>query len=457
MAPSLLRRRLAAAAVRDRLDDALRRADDRVQAARRSSASWAPTRSLAASCELALRGARELVGTPETLGAEWMLFHALGVAAAARAQRARAAPAPPAPRCAAAAVAGPAPRPDAAWTERGERRSPRRSRRCAGPCPTTRPQRINLLIPTIDLRHFFGGYIAKFNLARRLAERGLRVRIVTVDPVGPLPPDWQRRLESYEGLEGLFDRVEVAFGRESAGLEISRDDRFIATTWWTAHIAARTATGDADRFLYLIQEYEPFTFPMGTYAALAAQSYDFPHFALFSSELLRGYFRAHGSACTRPERRGRRAPRRHSRTRSRRSGRRRPAELAAQDPRRLLFYARPEPPRGAQHVRARRAGARARAAPTALLRDGWELHGIGTVERARADLAGRRRHARAAARAPTSAPTRRCSRARRRAGADVHAAPEPRPDRDGVGGDARGHQQLREQDRRARWRRSRRT
>ncbi len=48
------------------------------------------------------------------------------------------------------------------------------------------PRRINLLIPTIDLEHFFGGYIAKFSLARRLAERGWRVRIVTVDPVGPL-------------------------------------------------------------------------------------------------------------------------------------------------------------------------------------------------------------------------------------------------------------------------------
>ena len=43
------------------------------------------------------------------------------------------------------------------------------------------PQRVNLLVPTIDLEHFFGGYIAKLNLARRLADRGLRVRLVTVD------------------------------------------------------------------------------------------------------------------------------------------------------------------------------------------------------------------------------------------------------------------------------------
>ena len=46
------------------------------------------------------------------------------------------------------------------------------------------PRRVNLLIPSIDLQHFFGGYIGKFNLARRLAARGERVRIVTVDPVG---------------------------------------------------------------------------------------------------------------------------------------------------------------------------------------------------------------------------------------------------------------------------------
>ena len=32
---------------------------------------------------------------------------------------------------------------------------------------------------------------------------------------------------------------------------------------------------------------------MGTYAALAEQSYELPHAALFSSELLRDYFRRH--------------------------------------------------------------------------------------------------------------------------------------------------------------------
>ena len=98
------------------------------------------------------------------------------------------------------------------------------------------PVRVNLLVPTIDLAHLFGGYIAKFNLARRLAERGHRVRIVTVDPVGPLPRDWRRQLESYAGLEGLLDTVEVTFGRESpvsrsTGATTSSPPRGGAHTW----------------------------------------------------------------------------------------------------------------------------------------------------------------------------------------------------------------------------------
>ena len=87
------------------------------------------------------------------------------------------------------------------------------------------PERVNLLVPTIDLEHFFGGYIAKLNLARRLADRGLRVRLVTVDPTPPLPRSWRRQVESYSGLTGLFDRLEVAFGREQAPLEVSNEDR----------------------------------------------------------------------------------------------------------------------------------------------------------------------------------------------------------------------------------------
>jgi hypothetical protein len=242
------------------------------------------------------------------------------------------------------------------------------------------PRRINILIPTIDLAHFFGGYIGKLNLARRLAERGARVRVLTVDPVGPLPRSWKATIESYSGLAGLFEAVEVEFGRESSGIEVSRSDSFIATTWWTAYVAHDAVSYlGRGRFLYLIQEYEPFTFPMGTLAALANDSYRFPHSAVFSTELLRNYFRRHqlgvyaagaavGDAVSvafenaitpvRPP----------------------PASaLAARDRRKLLFYARPEP-HAARNMFELGALALSRAVGQGVLGSDWELYGIGTVE-----------------------------------------------------------------------------
>ncbi len=242
------------------------------------------------------------------------------------------------------------------------------------------PDRINLLVPTIDLRHFFGGYITKLNLARRLLDRGLRVRLVTVDQTPPLPRSWRRSVESYSGLEGLFDRLEVAFGREGGPLAVNPRDRLVATTWWTAHVARDAlARLDASRFLYLIQEYEPFTFPMGAFAALARQSYQLPHFALFSSELLRDYFRRHrigvfadgveagdersasfGNAITRV------APPSED-------------ELAARADRRLLFYARPES-HASRNMFELGVLALAQTIADGDLGPDWRLHGIGGVQ-----------------------------------------------------------------------------
>src|SRR5947207_1909335 len=175
----------------------------------------------------------------------------------------------------------------------GSAMAPQLLRRCLPPDAVRHRAGPPVRLPTFDLEHFFGGYIAKMNLARRLSERGMRVRLVTVDPTGRLPRDWRRAVEAYNGLDGLFERVEVAFGRECGTLEVSPEDSFVATKWWTAHIAHQAVRplGSA-RFVDLIQEYELFTFSMGSYAALASESYRFPHFALFSSELLRGYFRA---------------------------------------------------------------------------------------------------------------------------------------------------------------------
>ncbi len=336
-------------------------------------------RSVLPSAWLLTRSLRELVGTPETLGAELGLFfgfawrHAAGAEAGGTEppRRLRLDTRPP-PRLA----QKPGSRGPDSLTLRviHEKLAP-----LDLAARDDAPERVNILIPTIDLEHFFGGYIGKFNLALRLAERGLRVRVVTTDPVGPLPPSWRGAVEAYSGLSGLFERVEVVFGRESPGIEVSRSDRFVATTWWTAHLAHQALDGREDeRFLYLIQEYEPFTFAMGSMAALANESYTYPHNALFSTELLRTWFRegglgvysqgsAAGDAAS--------AAFEHAITDVRP-----PAleELARRRTRRLLFYARPEE-HAARNMFELGALALSRAVHEGVLRGGWELYGIGTV------------------------------------------------------------------------------
>ena len=339
---------------------------------------------------LGWRGACELLSprATETLGAEWMLLHAFAwrrlLDATARDDPNR--------RLRLDAVPPPVldPRPDTriagepALRVLAEKITPLRI-----VVADAAPPRVNLLIPAFDLPHFFGGYIGKLNLALRLARAGRRVRIVTVDPVGSLAVDWRRRVESYSGLAGLFAQVEVSFGREAASLEASPDDAFIATTWWTAHVASQALdTVRAERFLYLIQEYEPFTFPMGSHAALAAESYGFPHTALFSTELLREYFRRHrlGVYASGPEDGDRAsATFRNAITAVRASD---AAVLRERRPRRLLFYARPEG-HAARNMYELGALALSRALDRGAFADGWTLHAIGAVDGARRiDLGG---------------------------------------------------------------------
>ncbi len=332
---------------------------------------------------LGARGVRELLGRPETLGAEWMLFgallwrQALAISARDRPQGHLRLDAVPPPDL-------------APGHERAGARGGSAARAIVdkvAPLALEQrddaPARVNLLIPTVDLEHLFGGYIAKLNLARRLAERGARVRVLTTDPTTRLPRSWARQLESYEGLAGLTDRVEFLFGREAPAVEVSASDVFVATTWWTAHVAARAlAELGRDRFLYLIQEYEPFTFPMGTYAALAAESYELPHRALFSSELLRDFFRRRGIGVYGAGEQAGDADSASFQNAITRLAPPSAAELAGRTTRRLLFYARPEP-HAARNLFELGVLALSEALEEGAFQHGWELRGIGTVSSGR--------------------------------------------------------------------------
>lgn len=245
------------------------------------------------------------------------------------------------------------------------------------------PRRINLLIPEINFDSLYGGYMAKFNVARKLIDTGYRVRIVVVDPSVYEPKRLREAVHNYPGLEDIFEKLEVTYqGDRKEVLDVSDTDRFIATTWWTAYLAHHaTKQYECPPFVYLIQEYEPFTFPMGSYYAMAHNSYSFPHFALFSSDLLREYFELHRIGVYDGRKNGGLADYFENAIVSFNS-----SELdkaLKDDPgesngkRKLLFYSRPEA-HATRNMFEVAFLALAKSIEDGVFDDTWEFHGIGS-------------------------------------------------------------------------------
>ena len=155
------------------------------------------------------------------------------------------------------------------------------------------PERVNLVMATINFKYVFGGYIAMFNLAHKLHEMGYKPRIVIVEPCDYDPEAWAQEIAAYPGLEDLFDYVETAYVNDRSNvLPVNPKDVLIATSCWTAHIASSTARAmGREKIVFFAQEYEPMFFPMGSFSALAHQSYDLPQFTVFSTDLLQEFFK----------------------------------------------------------------------------------------------------------------------------------------------------------------------
>jgi hypothetical protein len=240
--------------------------------------------------------------------------------------------------------------------------------------------RVNMFLPELQLGTFFGGYHSKISLISRLAERGVRARLVLVDQPSVDYEGVARIVGAFPELEtGLMTAEILACGSRGTPLPLGPRDALLATTWWSAHIVDALRRGlNRSRFLYLIQEFEPFTFELGTNYRGAEMTYDFPHDAIFSTELLRDYFaharagvfgpRALGDAEALPFRNPITGLKDVSR--QPRAGRRP----------RLLFYARPQAHAGRNMYDFGVAALRQAARTLGPELDGWDLVGVGASE-----------------------------------------------------------------------------
>jgi hypothetical protein len=151
------------------------------------------------------------------------------------------------------------------------------------------PPSLVVLIPSLELHKLTGGPNTVLNLGASVAARGVPVRFVATHG----PAATSDVLSAHVGtVTGRDPAMPIAFESIAASrrLRLSPSDVVMATWWPTAHIAASTlAATRAQRFLYLVQDFEPAFYPWSTSYALALQTYAMPMEAIFNTSLLRDH------------------------------------------------------------------------------------------------------------------------------------------------------------------------
>lgn len=169
-------------------------------------------------------------------------------------------------------------------------------------------KRINLLVPSINKEHVFGGISTAIKFYEELvsASNGYARRIITTDAC-PSNDDLEKYSE-YVLVNSVQDadngsQITPFNDRYNKTIPVGKDDIFIATSWWTAYFAQRIVNWQSEVYkqeiqpvIYFIQDFEPGFYPWSSQYALADSTYRYngPQIAIFNSSLLMDFFEKQG-------------------------------------------------------------------------------------------------------------------------------------------------------------------
>ena len=207
------------------------------------------------------------------------------------------------------------------------------------------PVRLNLLIPAFDPNIIFGGYISYFQFARYCLDRGACLRFIVTEQFGaPLPAIIEHCKTWFPEVASLLEVAEVVDYTVAAKphLLFSADDIVVAYSCTTAIMAHNTIKVlGLPPFIFYIQEEEGHFHAHNSMRALMESVYDLPHTAIFNSPLLENYYRQNRlGVFADKDGDGRSVTFKHALSVSRIPN---ASELIRRKPRKLLFFARPEP------------------------------------------------------------------------------------------------------------------
>lgn len=155
------------------------------------------------------------------------------------------------------------------------------------------PVRINILIPPLT-KHLTGGPLSIFHFAVNAIKNGFKVRLLQTQKGGIDSQSLAALLTSYDSLGTFGKDIEHLQNiyEEPGGIPVNSEDMFMATLYSTAYPAESAAKLLRNpNIIYFIQDYEPLFFPQDENWLEAYETYTVPHFAIYSTPLLKNYFK----------------------------------------------------------------------------------------------------------------------------------------------------------------------
>lgn len=177
--------------------------------------------------------------------------------------------------------------------------------------------RINIIVPSVDIKHVFGGISTALAFFEKLTSgfECLR-RIIVTD--APVFKETMVELPEYYISDASDDTCKncqiIPFSdRADKTIAVSENDIFVATGWWTAYTIADVIRWQEDTYnvknplIYMVQDYEPGFYPWSSRYMMADSTYrlEIPTIVVINSEELKDFFDANGysfyrSFCYRP-------------------------------------------------------------------------------------------------------------------------------------------------------------
>lgn len=140
--------------------------------------------------------------------------------------------------------------------------------------PVDGPPRLNVLDTAWNVMGMTGGPNTVINLACRIAQHGVQVRLVSTVAPATIDPAWLLR-HAGNLVGSKVDNISVvSAGDAGAPLQLGPGDVFLATHWTTAQqLKAVLPSLPVRQFFYMLQEFEPGFYAWSSNYALAVETF----------------------------------------------------------------------------------------------------------------------------------------------------------------------------------------